>query len=161
MFESKLKSKSSLEKIITRARAQGKKIVFTNGCFDILHYGHAKYLQQAKTKADILVVGLNSDASVRKLKGRSRPIVSQAFRAKMLAALESVDYVVIFPEETPLKLIKLLKPDVLVKGGDWKEDKIVGADFIKSRGGRTYSIKFIKGFSTTEIIKKIGKVSSV
>ena len=161
MFESKLKSKKTLEKIIAQAKAQGKTIIFTNGVFDILHYGHAKYLQQAKTKADILVVGVNSDASVRKLKGQFRPIVSQKFRAKMLAALESVDYVVIFPEETPLKLIKLLKPDILVKGGDWKEDKIVGADFVKSRGGRTHSIKFVRGFSTTAIIKKIAKVSSI
>jgi rfaE bifunctional protein nucleotidyltransferase chain/domain len=158
MFESKLKDKKSLENIISRERSQGKKVVFTNGCFDILHYGHAKYLEQAKAKAQILVVAVNSDASVRELKGKARPILSQEFRAKMVAALESVDYVVIFPEETPLKMIKLLKPDVLVKGGDWKEDKIVGADFVKSRGGRVYRIKFVRGFSTTEIIRKIGKI---
>jgi len=157
MFESKLKDKQSLRKILNGLHSQGKKIVFTNGCFDILHYGHAKYLELAKSKADILVVAVNSDASVRRLKGPARPLVSQAFRAKMVAALESVDYVVIFSEETPLKIIKLLKPDVLVKGGDWHEEKIIGADFVKSRGGRVYSLKFIKGFSTTKLIEKIAE----
>ncbi len=157
MFELKLKDKRSLRKIINGLRSQGKRIAFTNGCFDILHYGHAKYLELAKSKADILVVAVNSDASVRKLKGPARPLVSQMFRAKMVAALESVDYVVIFSEETPLEIIKSLKPDVLVKGGDWKEDKIVGADFVKSRGGRVYSLKFVQGFSTTNIIEKIAQ----
>lgn len=155
MFELKLKDKRALKKIINGLRSQGKKIAFTNGCFDILHYGHAKYLELAKSKADILVVAVNSDASVRSLKGPARPLVSQMFRAKMVAALESVDYVVIFSEETPLEIIKSLKPDVLVKGGDWKEDKIAGADFVKSRGGRVYSLKFVKGLSTTNIIEKI------
>jgi len=159
MFELKIKDKQSLKKIIIGLHSKGKRVVFTNGCFDILHYGHAKYLQQAKAKADILVVAINSDASVRKLKGNDRPLVSQEFRAKMVAALSSVDYVVIFPEETPLEIIKFLKPDILVKGGDWQEDKIVGADFVKSCGGKVYSIKFIPGFSTTNIIKKIVKTS--
>ena len=159
MFGLKLKDKQSLEKIIIGLHSKGKKVVFTNGCFDILHYGHAKYLEQAKAKADILVVAVNSDGSVRKLKGQARPLFSQKFRAKMVAALESVDYVVIFSEETPLEIIKSLKPDVLVKGGDWKEDKIVGADFVKSCGGRVSSIKFVPGFSTTNIIRKIAKIS--
>jgi D-beta-D-heptose 7-phosphate kinase/D-beta-D-heptose 1-phosphate adenosyltransferase len=159
MFESKLKSKNSLVKIISSLRKRGKKVVFTNGCFDVLHYGHAKYLEAARSKADVLVVAINSDASVKKLKGRGRPVVSQNYRAKMVAALESVDFVVIFGEPTPLEMIKFLKPDVLVKGGDWKEKDIVGADFVKSRGGRVYSLKFIKGFSTTDIIKKIGQTS--
>ncbi len=157
MFESKLKDKRSLRKIINGLHSQGKRVVFTNGCFDILHYGHAKYLELAKSKADILVVAVNSDTSVRSLKGPARPLVSQGFRAKMVAALESVDYVVIFPEETPLEIIKSLKPDVLVKGGDWQEDKIVGADFVKSRGGRVYSLKFVRGFSTTNLIEKIAQ----
>jgi D-glycero-beta-D-manno-heptose 1-phosphate adenylyltransferase len=161
MFESKLKDRKSLGKIISRLHSQGKKIVFTNGCFDILHYGHAKYLEQAKAKADVLVVAVNSDSSVKSLKGKGRPVVGQKSRAKMLAALESVDYVVIFPEETPGELIKFLKPDVLVKGGDWEQDRIVGADFVKSRGGRVYSIKFIKGFSTTNILRKIAKTSRI
>ena len=159
MFELKLKSKNSLAKIISSLRKRGKKVVFTNGCFDILHYGHAKYLETAKAKADVLVVAINSDASVKKLKGKNRPLVSQNYRAKMVAALESVDFVVIFAEPTPLEMIKALKPDVLVKGGDWKEKDIVGADFVKSRKGRVYSLKFIKGFSTTGIIKKIGQTS--
>jgi rfaE bifunctional protein nucleotidyltransferase chain/domain len=157
MFESKLKSKNSLVKIISSLQKQGKKVVFTNGCFDILHYGHAKYLEIARAKADVLVVAINSDASVKKLKGKDRPVVSQNYRAKMVAALESVDFTVIFPEETPLKIIQALKPDVLVKGGDWQEKDIVGADFVRRRGGQVYSVKFIKGFSTTDIIKKIGK----
>jgi len=159
MFELKLKSKNSLAKIISSLQKRGKRVVFTNGCFDILHYGHAKYLEAAKSRGQVLVVGINSDASVRKLKGKNRPIVSQNYRAKMVAALESVDFVVIFFEETPLKIIQALKPDVLVKGGDWQEKDIVGADFVKSRKGRVYSLKFIKGFSTTDIIRKIGQTS--
>ena len=159
MFELKIKSKSALTKIVSSLRKRGKTVVFTNGCFDILHYGHAKYLEAAKSKAEILVVGVNSDSSARKLKGKGRPVVSQISRARMVAALESVDFVVIFSEETPLKIIQALKPDVLVKGGDWKEADIVGADFVRQLGGQVYSIKFIKGFSTTDIIKKIGKTS--
>jgi len=157
MFESKLKNKRQLSGILARLRSKGKKVVFTNGCFDILHYGHAKYLERAKDKGDILVVALNSDASVRKIKGRNRPVVGQLFRARMVAALESVDYVVIFGEETPLKIIKTLKPDVLVKGGDWRKAQIVGADFVARRGGKVYSIKFVPGFSTTKVIEKIAK----
>lgn len=159
MFESKLKNKQALAKIIALLKKRGKRVVFTNGCFDILHYGHAKYLEAAKSKGQILVVGINSDASVRKLKGKNRPILSQNYRAKMVAALESVDFVVIFTEPTPLETVKALKPDVLVKGGDWQEKDIVGADFVKSRKGRVYSLKFIKGFSTTDIIRKIGQTS--
>jgi rfaE bifunctional protein nucleotidyltransferase chain/domain len=159
MFELKLKSRTELVKIISALKKRGKKVVFTNGCFDILHYGHAKYLEAAKAKGDILVVAVNSDSSVRKLKGKGRPVVPQNFRAKMLGALESVDFVVIFSEATPLEIIKSLKPDALVKGGDWKEKDIVGADFIRSRKGKVFSIKFIKGFSTTNIIKKIAETS--
>lgn len=159
MFELKLKNLQQLRKIIAGLHSRGRKVVFTNGCFDILHYGHAKYLEAAKAKGDVLVVALNSDSSVRVLKGKCRPVVSQNYRAKLVAALEAVDYVVIFSQGTPLKIIKELKPDVLVKGGDWKEKDIVGADLVKSRGGRVYSIKFVPGLSTTNIIKKIGKIS--
>jgi rfaE bifunctional protein nucleotidyltransferase chain/domain len=159
MFELKIKNRTALSRIVASLRKSGKRVVFTNGCFDILHYGHAKYLEAAKAKGDFLVVGVNSDSSIRTLKGKNRPIISQKFRAAMVAGLESVDFVVIFPEETPLKLIQALKPDVLVKGGDWKEDDIVGSDFVRQMGGKVYSIKFIKGFSTTNIIKKIGKTS--
>jgi len=157
VFESKLKNKFALKKLIAGPRANGKKIVFTNGCFDILHYGHAKYLEETKAKADILIVAVNSDVSVQKLKGQNRPLISQKFRAKMVAALESVDYVVIFPEATPLKIIEFLKPDVLIKGGDWAESNIVGGEFVKSYGGKVSSVRFIQGFSTTGIIKKIVK----
>lgn len=134
----------------------GKKgVVFTNGCFDVLHYGHVRYLDQARAKGDVLIVGLNSDKSVRKLKGRNRPINPQAERAEVLAALESVDYVVLFSEDTPLKLIEGLRPDVLVKGGDWSKKNIVGADIVRSYGGKTLTIPFIKNLSTTNTIKKL------
>ena len=135
--------------------AGNKKIVFTNGCFDILHHGHVNYLTKAKSLGDVLVVGLNSDSSVRRLKGKNRPIVTQKNRAKVLSALASVDFVVIFNNLTPLNLIKAIKPDVLVKGGDWKTKDIVGADFVRSYGGRIKSLPYIKGFSTKDLIRKI------
>ncbi|MDD4908407.1 MAG: D-glycero-beta-D-manno-heptose 1-phosphate adenylyltransferase, partial [Candidatus Omnitrophica bacterium] len=132
-------------------------IVFTNGCFDILHYGHVKYLQEAKNTGNILVVAVNSDSSVKKLKGPSRPIVGQKNRTRVLSALESVDFVTIFSEDTPLKLIKLLKPDILVKGGDWDKKSIVGGRLVQSWGGKVISLPYVKGQSTTNIIDKIGK----
>src|SRR3989338_7489156 len=119
--QDKIQSQSKLIKIIDALKRQGKKIAFTNGCFDILHYGHVKYLEQAKGKADILVVGLNSDSSLKKIKGKNRPINKQMDRARVLSALTSVDYLTIFSEGTPLELIKLIQPDVLVKGGDWQK----------------------------------------
>ena len=142
------------EKIINESR-KNKKIVFTNGCFDILHIGHARYLQEAKNCGDILVVGLNSDKSVRKLKGNSRPIISENDRAEMLSHLESVNFVIIFDEETPLNLIKKINPDILVKGGDWTIDQIVGSDIVIKNGGEVKSLSFIDGISTTKIIEKI------
>jgi len=157
LFNSKIKSRKALKNIISRLQYQGKKIVFTNGCFDILHYGHAKYLEDAKGKGDILIVAVNSDASVRKLKGDSRPIVSQIDRAKVIAALESVDFVTIFDEDTPFEVIKLLKPNVLVKGADWNKGDIVGADIVLKQGGKVYAIKLAPGRSTTKIIEKIKK----
>ncbi len=136
-------------------QASGKKIVFTNGCFDILHAGHVRYLTKAREAGDILVIGLNSDKSVRIIKGDLRPVVDQDHRAEILAGLRCVDYVCIFDEPDPLKLIRTLKPDVLVKGADWPEDEIIGGDFVKERGGIVKRISFVEGISTTEIIRKI------
>lgn len=132
-----------------------KKIVFTNGCFDLLHVGHVRYLQDARKLGDLLVVGLNADASVRKLKGPTRPVQVEDDRAEILAALSCVDAVTFFSEETPLKLIETVKPQVLVKGGDWPVEKIVGYEFVKSRGGLTKSLPFHPGRSTTGLIEKI------
>lgn len=157
MIEAKIKNITQLKKIIKRLKIQGKKIVFTNGCFDILHFGHAKYLKEAKRKGNILVVGVNSDSSVRKIKGNRRPIINEAYRAGLIAALESVDFVVIFKEETPFRVIKTLKPDILVKGADWAQRDIVGRDFVLKRGGKVYTLKLVKGFSSTDLIKKIAK----
>jgi len=143
-----------LKKTVDRLRKK-KKIVFTNGCFDILHFGHVKYLGTAKAKGDILIVGLNTDDSARRLKGKNRPVNPEKDRAEVLAALENVDYVVFFNEDTPIRLIRTLRPDVLVKGGDWPKDKIVGADLVSSLGGRIFTIPYVKNRSTTGIIKKI------
>lgn len=134
-----------------------KKIVFTNGCFDILHVGHKRYLQQAATLGDILVVGVNSDASVRRLKGPTRPVNNEQDRAEMLSALGFIDYVVIFDEDTPYELIKKIQPDVLVKGGDYKPEEVVGKDIVEARGGRLELISFVEGKSTTNIINKINQ----
>lgn len=154
-MDNKIVSQAKLAKILARARKNGKKAVFTNGCFDIIHAGHVKYLADAKRLGDILVIGLNSDKSVKRLKGPSRPVNIESDRAKVLAALESVDYVTKFCEDTPEKLIVKLSPDILVKGGDWKIDDIVGGDHVRSRGGRVVRIKFVKGRSTSSVIKKI------
>ena len=132
-----------------------RRLVFTNGCFDILHVGHVRYLEAARRLGDSLIVGLNNDASVRRLKGPGRPLNKAKDRAEVLSGLSCVDKVVIFGEDTPLRLIKKLKPQVLVKGGDWPLDKIVGADFVRERGGKVFSIKFIRGFSTTSLIHRV------
>ena len=136
-------------------RARGKKIVFTNGCFDILHRGHVAYLNEAKKLGDFLVVGLNADESVKRLKGPSRPINSEMDRLFVIANLKSVDGVEIFTEDTPLELIKEIRPMVLVKGGDWKVDQIVGGREVLSWGGEVLSLTFVDGYSTTNVIKKI------
>ncbi|MBK3331875.1 D-glycero-beta-D-manno-heptose 1-phosphate adenylyltransferase [Persephonella atlantica] len=143
-----------LEKI-KKWKKEGKKIVFTNGCFDIIHAGHVDYLEKAKALGDILVVGLNSDDSIRRIKGKERPVNIQQHRKKVLEALKPVDLVIVFDEDTPEKLIKMIKPDVLVKGGDWKIENIVGADFVKSYGGTVTTIDFVYDISTTKIIEKI------
>lgn len=137
-------------------RMKGDRIVFTNGCFDILHRGHVEYLQEAAAMGDRLVIGLNSDDSVRRQqKGPERPLNDEASRAKVLTALRLVDAVVIFDQDTPLDLISAIGPDVLVKGGDWQEDQIVGADVVKERGGEVRSLKLVNGFSTTALVEKI------
>jgi D-glycero-beta-D-manno-heptose 1-phosphate adenylyltransferase len=155
---------SYLEKICTLEKAKincdalkhsGKRIVFTNGCFDILHPGHARYLSSARELGDYLIVGLNSDRSVRAIKGNKRPIFPEKMRAELLAALACVDCVLIFEEDNPLRVIKSLLPHILAKGGDWQENQIIGADVVKARGGEVRRIPFVTGYSTTDIIDKI------
>jgi D-beta-D-heptose 7-phosphate kinase/D-beta-D-heptose 1-phosphate adenosyltransferase len=153
----KIKSAKQLEKILARLKGRGKRVVFTNGCFDLLHYGHVRYLEKARALGDVLVVGMNTDSSVRRLKGRCRPVVPGKYRSAVIAGLASVDYVVLFDEDTPYELIEQLKPDVLVKGADWKKGDIVGGDLVRSRGGKVATIVFEQGFSTTALIKKIAK----
>jgi rfaE bifunctional protein nucleotidyltransferase chain/domain len=136
-------------------RNKNKKIVFTNGCFDILHKGHVTYLAEARKLGDVLLIGVNSDASVKRLKGPERPINNEQDRAYVLSQLKSVDFTEIFTEDTPLNLILKVKPHVLVKGGDWKIDQIVGAKEVIANGGEVYSLNFVDGYSTTSIIKKI------
>lgn len=155
MLCKKIKNLPEILIAVKKLKKQDKRIVFTNGCFDILHAGHVNYLTRAESLGDVLIIGLNSDESIKKLKGRSRPIVSQKNRAILLSALEVVDFVAIFNELTPIKLIKAIKPDVLVKGGDWKTKDIVGAGFVKSYGGIVKSLPYVKGFSTQGLIKKI------
>ena len=138
----------------------GKKLVFTNGCFDILHIGHVRYLQDAKSCGDLLVVAINSDRSVKELKGPSRPLQTETDRAEILAALEAVDYTVIFDEETPINHIEAIKPDVLVKGGDWAIDQIVGSEFVLANGGEVKSLQFVDGRSTTNVVEKIKEQNS-
>ena len=140
-----------------RKKYKNKKIVFTNGCFDILHRGHISYLNEAKALGDILVVGVNSDTSVKKLKGESRPINNEDDRLFVLENLKAVDKCFIFTEETPYNLINQLLPNILVKGGDWKVEDIVGSDIVMKNGGNVYSLNFIDGFSTTNVIEKIKK----
>jgi D-beta-D-heptose 7-phosphate kinase/D-beta-D-heptose 1-phosphate adenosyltransferase len=154
-----LELKPLLQKL-SDAREAGARIVFTNGCFDLLHVGHVRYLAEAGAKGDLLVVGLNSDESVRHIKGDKRPIVSQEQRAEVLSALECVDYIIIFSEPDPLKLIHAVNPDVLVKGADWPEDKIIGADVVKAYGGKVERISFVPGMSTTQIIERIIKLEN-
>ena len=161
-IESKIQTPEQIAVILAQWRAAGQKIVFTNGCFDLLHYGHLHYLAQARDLADRLVVGLNSAASVRRLKGPSRPINDELTRTHLLAALEVVDAVVVFEEDTPLNLIRLVEPEVLVKGGDWQPEQIVVSADVLARGGQVRSLPFVTGYSTTNIEQKIrnGEVSS-
>ncbi|PIP05528.1 MAG: D-glycero-beta-D-manno-heptose 1-phosphate adenylyltransferase [Syntrophobacterales bacterium CG_4_8_14_3_um_filter_49_14] len=156
----KIYSREKLKEELDRLRKEGKKTIFTNGCFDILHVGHARYLQEAKKIGDILVVAINSDSSVRAIKGEKRPIIPEDERAEMVASLGSVDYVTIFHESTPLELIEYLQPHVIVKGGDWTEEKVVGRESVKKLGGTVVIVPEIRGASTSGIIEKITKIYS-
>jgi D-glycero-beta-D-manno-heptose 1-phosphate adenylyltransferase len=154
-MQGKILSTSALPGAIRARRARGERIVFTNGCFDLLHVGHTRYLQQAKALGDCLVVGINSDTSVRAIKPNGRPIVPQDQRAEVLAALSCVDYVVIFDDADPQSLIAAVQPDVLVKGGDWPVDQIVGRDVVQARGGQVISIPLVPDASTTALVRRI------
>lgn len=154
-ISAKIKTRKELAELRPVLAQQGKVIVFTNGCFDIIHRGHAEYLENASSLGDVLIVGLNSDESTRRLKGKGRPLVPQEDRAYILASLGMVDYVSIFDEDTPLELIKLVKPDVLVKGGDYKLNQIVGREFVEQQGGKVLTIPLVPNRSTTEIINKM------
>ncbi|HEY6007972.1 MAG TPA: bifunctional D-glycero-beta-D-manno-heptose-7-phosphate kinase/D-glycero-beta-D-manno-heptose 1-phosphate adenylyltransferase HldE [Geobacteraceae bacterium] len=153
--DAKIKNVDVLTQLLAADRKRGRRVVFTNGCFDLLHAGHVKYLQKARSFGDLLVLGLNSDVSVRRLKGENRPLIGEAERAHLLAALSCIDYVVIFEEDTPLQLIEAVRPDVLVKGGDYAPEQVVGKDFVESYGGRLELVEFVDGKSTTGIIEKI------
>ena len=146
-----------LASVLKDYQSEGRKVIFTNGCFDILHPGHTTYLAAARALGDILVVGINSDASVRRLKGEKRPIMAEIARAQLLASLAAVDFVTIFDEDDPYQLIKLLAPDILVKGGDWDTGNIVGRDLVEARGGQVKSLPFIGEYSTTSIVEEILK----
>ena len=149
---------NTLKAEVEERRQEGKTIAFTNGCFDILHVGHVRYLSEARRLGDLLILGLNSDVSVRTLKGEKRPIVPEAERAEVVASLTAVDFVTLFDETTPLKLIEFLRPDCLIKGGDWNEEDFVGRDAVRSWGGRVAIIPFIPGASTTNIVEKVLQV---
>jgi rfaE bifunctional protein nucleotidyltransferase chain/domain len=151
----------SLPQLLERLNAvrEGKRVVFTNGCFDVIHRGHVSYLAQARDLGDLLVLGLNSDSSVRRLKGPTRPVNDEESRALVLASLECVDYVVLFDEDTPYRLIDAVQPDILVKGGDYQIDQIVGYDIVKARGGEVLTLPFVDGFSSTSIINRLKQSS--
>lgn len=147
-------SQDQIQSVLAPLRAQNKKIVFTNGVFDLLHVGHVRYLQEASRLGDALFIGVNADASVKRLKGPTRPIQNENDRAEILAALGAVAFTCIFTEDTPANLIEMVRPDILVKGGDWKIETIVGAPFVMSYGGKVMSLQFVDGKSTTKIIEK-------
>jgi len=151
----KIKKVKDLRTLLEGLKKSKKRIVFTNGCFDIIHYGHVKYLEEAKKKGDVLVVAVNSDRSVRSIKAKGRPIVDESSRMGVVAGLESVDFVTIFDEDTPLEVIKILLPDVLVKGGDWRINEIAGSEAVKSNGGKVLTIPFVEGYSSTNIINRM------
>jgi D-glycero-beta-D-manno-heptose 1-phosphate adenylyltransferase len=154
-IENKIMDLSGLVRYCQAQKVRGRKIVFTNGCFDILHHGHIDLLAQAASQGDILIVGINTDASVKRLKGLERPVNNESDRALQLAALLCVDAVCLFDEDTPLEMIKALRPDVLVKGGDYTKDKIVGAADVEKNGGEIVIIPFVEGYSTSNLISKI------
>ena len=156
-MKEKIKERKELLRIVKTLKTKGKRIVFTNGCFDILHLGHVRYLEEAKALGDVLVVGVNSDSSVRKLKGSKRPILPEGERTEILSGLGCVDYITVFNEADPLKLITSLKPNLLVKGGDWTREQIVGREVVEKSGGELVIIPFVKGASTSNVIDTILK----
>ena len=151
----KLKTLDELGAVAAQARSGGKIVVFTNGCFDLLHRGHVHVLREAKAAGDLLIVAINSDQSVKAIKGPARPICSEADRLELIAAMEMVDYVILFDEPDPYKLIAAIKPNVLAKGGDWDASEVIGADIVKQEGGRVLLVPYLKGSSTSEIIERI------
>ena len=153
-----IKDHHRLRVILEEERKRGKKVVFTNGCFDLIHVGHVSLLREAKKKGDVLVVAINSDESVRKLKGNHRPIFPEEERAETLAAMEMVDYVTVFSEEDPYKVIAFFKPDILVKGGDWSLNRIIGRDVVQSYGGEVLTFPEVEGHSSSRIIEKIKQI---
>lgn len=155
-----IRSLNDIKKLREKIRIENRKVVFTNGCFDIIHKGHVTYLNEAKSLGDHLIVGINSDDSVKKLKGKDRPVNNEYDRAFVLDNLKSVDDVLIFNEDTPYDIIKEIIPDLLVKGGDWKEEDIVGSDIVKMNGGKVISLQFVNNYSTTNILEKIEKLRS-
>jgi D-beta-D-heptose 7-phosphate kinase/D-beta-D-heptose 1-phosphate adenosyltransferase len=157
MMQEKIKRKEDLQRIIEDLKAKGKRIVFTNGCFDLLHLGHIRYLEKAKSIGDILVVGVNSDRSVQSLKGPERPILPEEERAEILSGLECVDYITLFDEPTPLELISSLQPHILVKGGDWAKETTVGREVVERSGGEVVILPFVEGSSTSNLIETILK----
>ena len=156
-LKTKLKPLEIIKSEIQALQQQGKKIVFTNGCFDILHAGHVNIFEQARNLGDALVVAVNSDISIKKIKGEKRPVVPESQRMQVLAALEAIDYVIIFEEEDPLMIIEELQPDILVKGGDWPIETIVGREIVEKKGGEILSIPLMEGISTTNIIEEVKK----
>ncbi len=154
---SKIRALRELKKMTAAAQSEGKKVVFTNGCFDLLHCGHLHLLREAKKLGDLLVVALNSDSSIKKIKGPSRPILPETERAELIASLEMVDYVTSFDDPEPFVAIKELRPNVLVKGGDWSKENIVGTDTVEGDGGEVVVIPYMKGYSSTQIIERIRK----
>ena len=154
-YAGKVKTLDELVAVRRDLGREGKQVVFTNGCFDLLHRGHVRYLDQAKRLGDVLIVAMNSDSSVRTLKGPDRPVMSHAERAELLAALAAVDYVLIFEELDPEKVIQALEPDVVVKGGDWPVDQIIGREVVESRGGRVCTLPYVEGASSSELLRRI------
>ena len=151
----KIKSAEELKAVVAGAKAEGKKVVFTNGCFDLLHRGHLHLLREAKKLGDILIVAINNDLSVKKLKGPKRPILPEADRAELIGALEMVDYVTLFHEADPYHLIKELQPNILVKGGDWTTERIIGGEVVEKEGGRVVAVPYLDGYSTTQMIERM------
>ena len=157
MLGNKIKNAAALKKTLVPLKKRGKRIVFTNGCFDILHKGHVTLLKKAKSMGDVLVVAINSDASVKKIKGPKRPLNTARDRAIVLSALGAVDFVTVFNEPDPARIIRKLRPDVLVKGGDWKKEDIIGRELVESRGGEVMSIPLAKGYSTSRLIRRMAR----